>query len=400
MDIHSVVRFNLIMNFPRLKLGVTATALLFAAAVARPEPGAFVPSNPPEMKPLAGQHSPAHKTAALFQRGANLGNYLEIPKGQFWGVRITTNDFDRIKAEGFDHIRVPVGWQYYAGPGPDYKLEDDIFRRVDFVVTNTLARGLAVMINVHHFDAFTTDPAGRTDELIALWRQIAAHYAAAPDNLVFELLNEPHDAATTEIVCPIYAKLIAEIRQTNPKRTLVVSPGNWGGIKELKDLVLPAEDDNLLVTVHCYEPYRFTHQGANWGGPEVRGLRGIKFPGPPETPLVLDTNLSPAVQHWISNYNTLPTEKNPSSRAAFEPLLKMTRQWSDYYGRPVYVGEFGAYTRADPQSRANYYREFREALAEQKLGWAIWDWNSGFHYWDSRRDEPAPGMREALFGKE
>jgi hypothetical protein len=33
------------------------------------------------------------------------------------------------------------------------------------------------------------------------------------------------------------------------------------------------------------------------------------------------------------------------------------------------------------------------------MGWAIWDWKSGFNYWDEKAGRPLPGMREALFPK-
>jgi endoglucanase len=36
---------------------------------------------------------------------------------------------------------------------------------------------------------------------------------------------------------------------------------------------------------------------------------------------------------------------------------------------------------------------------ENKLGWAIWDWSAGFRYWDKAKNQPMPGMREALFAK-
>jgi endoglucanase len=383
------------MLFYRIILG-----WLLVASVARAQDGAFVPLNPAEMKPLTNHNSPAHRTAAHFMHGVNFGNYLEVPTGQDWGVRITTNDFDHVKAEGFDHVRVPTAWHQYAGPGPDFRLSDTIFGRVDFMVTNALARGLAVLVNIHGYDEFTSDPAKETEKFIALWRQIAAHYAAAPDTVVFELLNEPKDAATTTVLNPIYARVIAEIRKTNPRRTIVVAPGDWDNVKELKNLVLPGTEDNLMVTIHCYEPFYFTHQGASWAGPDVP-VRGIRFPGPPPTPLVPDSSLKlrESVRNWIDNYNKLPAEKNPSSALAFAGRMKLARQWADHYGRPVYVGEYGAYTRADAESRANFYKAFRRVLAEEKLGWAIWDWNAGFRYWDSGKQEPSPGMREALFGK-
>ena len=373
--------------------------LAFQNGVGRAVAGdAFVPSNPPEMKPLASRESPAYQAARLFMRGVNLGNYLEAPPGQNWGVTCSADEFARMRAEGFDHVRVPVGWQFYTGPAPDFKLSPEIFARADFVVTNALASHLAVIVNVHNFNDFMKEPAGQTDKFLAIWRQVAAHYANYPDTLAFELLNEPNGAATTKVMNPIYARAIAEIRQTNPHRTLFVEPGDWGNVDELKNLVLPP-DDNLIVSVHCYDPFYFTQQGATWEGPDPK-VTGIRFPGPPATPLVPDPSLklNPWVRDWIHNYNTLPEAKNPSSPIAFEGKIKLAHEWSDYYGRPVHMGEFGCYTKADPASRARFYSAFRHALDREKLGWAIWDWSANLRYWDKTNNCPMPGMREALFG--
>jgi endoglucanase len=374
--------------------------LTFQSGVGRAATGdSFAPSNPPEMKPLANRDSPAYQAARLFMHGVNLGNYLEAPPGRNWGVTFPAEEVAIMRAEGFDHVRVPIGWQHYTGPAPDFALAPEIFARVDFVVTNALAGHLAVMINIHHFDELDHDPAGSTEEFLAIWRQIAAHYRNFPNQLAFELDNEPHENAKTAVMNPIYARAIAEIRQTNPRRTLFVEPGNWGSIEELKNLVLPP-DDNLIVSVHCYDPMHFTHQGASWAGPDER-VTGIQFPGPPAKPLVPDPalKLSPQVRDWIQRYNTLPTEKNPSSPMAFEGKIKLAREWSDYYGRPVQLGEFGCYTRADPASRARFYAAFRQALDREHVGWTIWDWSAGFRYWDKPNNRPMPGMREALFGK-
>ena len=359
----------------------------------------FVPSNPPEMKRLTDGNSPAHQAAKWFRRGANLGNYLESPVGQSWGITVSADEFSIMKREGFDHVRVPARWSDYTGPGPDFTISPAFFARADFVVTNALAARLAVILNMHHFDAFTSDPDGQTDRFLAIWKQIAAHYANYTNRLVFELLNEPKDAATTVKINPIFARAIAEIRQTNPQRTIFVGPGKWNQIGELKNLILPA-DDNLIVTVHCYDPFYFTHQGATWAGPDPK-VTGIQFPGPPAQPLVPDPSLklNPWVVDWIHRYNTLPTAQNPSSPLAFTGELKLARAWSDYYGRPVHVGEFGCFTKADPESRARFYEAFRRACDENQLGWAIWDWSAGFRYWDKAKNQPAPGMREALFGK-
>lgn len=369
-----------------------------AAQTKSNDDAAFVPSNPPEMRRLSDFNSTAWQAAKMFMHGVNLGNYLEVPPGGHWSVTVGASEFQTMKEQGFDHVRIPVGWQYYAGPAPAYTLAPEIFSRVDFAVTNALAAHLAVIINIHDFNELDEDPQGTTAEFLKIWKQIAKHYEHFPNQLAFELDNEPHAQATTAVMNPIYARAIKEIRRTNRRRTVFVEPGDWGSITELKNLVLPP-DDNVIVSVHSYEPFMFTHQGATWAGPMPRQT-GIQFPGPPATPLTPDPslNLPKAALDWIHRYNTLPADENPCSPKAFTGRLRYAREWSDYYGRPIHLGEFGCFTTADPESRARLYAAYRHALAQDKIGWAIWDWSAGFRYWDKKRNCPMPGMREALFG--
>ncbi|HEY1422525.1 MAG TPA: cellulase family glycosylhydrolase, partial [Candidatus Acidoferrum sp.] len=145
-----------------------AGVLFWAFSTAAAENAAFEAANPPEMKRLTDTNSPAHRAAKLFLRGVNLADYLETPAGGFWGVKISADEFPIMKREGFDHVRVPIRWSDYTGPGPEFLLSTGIFARVDFVVTNALAAKLAVIVNMHHFDAFTTDPDGQTEKFLAI----------------------------------------------------------------------------------------------------------------------------------------------------------------------------------------------------------------------------------------
>ncbi len=369
--------------------GVPVTLSFFARAV--------FPADFTDMTRALSTNTPAHLAARKFMRGVNLGNYLEAPPGQDWGSHYTTNDFSNIRSQGFDHVRIPVGWNYYLGPAPGYTISNSIFARVDFMVTNALNRGLGVIINIHNWDGFGTDALSYTNQFYAIWRQIAAYYSNSPPSVAFELINEPNGpGSSTTILNPIYAEAIRQIRLTNPNRTVFVGPSQWNSISELGNLLLPDNDTNLIVTVHCYDPFYFTHQGATWPGPDT-ATRGLIFPGPPATPLVPAPGVSAWVTNWIADYNTLPAEGNPSSPLAFSSKLQLAGQWSAYYGRPVHVGEFGCYQVAEPVSRARFYTDFRSAADAQGLGWAMWDWNAGFHYWDPATGKPAPGLPVAMF---
>src|SRR5271157_3264061 len=249
---------------------------------------AIAQNDVPAMKRITDRHTPAHLAAKGFMRGVNIANDLEMVGG--WAVPHTVLDLEQMRAEGFDHIRLPVGWHHYTGPAPDFKLSDEIFARADYMVTNATALGLNVIINLHHFNEFTTDPAANTAWFLAIWRQVAAHYAQAPDGVAFELLNEPKDAATTVVINPIYAEALRHIRQTNPHRTIFIGPGKFNSPDELPNLRLPDDDHNLIVTLHCYDPMFFTHQGASWAGPDNK-VTGVVFPGPPKAPLQPDPSL-------------------------------------------------------------------------------------------------------------
>ncbi|HWY29681.1 MAG TPA: cellulase family glycosylhydrolase, partial [Candidatus Acidoferrum sp.] len=120
-----------------LSLLLIAGAMRAQTSAYAPE---FIPANPPGMKPLKEYDAPADRAARQFERGANLGDYLEVPPGGHgWGVTVSASEFTAMRREGFDHVRVPIGWHHYAGPAPDFRLDPVIFQRVDFVVTNALA---------------------------------------------------------------------------------------------------------------------------------------------------------------------------------------------------------------------------------------------------------------------
>jgi len=140
----------------------------------------------------------------------------------------------------------------------------------------------------------------------------------------------------------------------------------------------------------------FHASGRELGGADVK-VTGIQFPGPPAQPLVPDPalDLKPWVLDWIAKYNTLPTEKNPSSPLAFADKLKFVHAWSDYYGYPVHLGEFGAYVKADAKSRARFYSAMRHAAESEGLGWCIWDWSANFRFTNTRLMHP--GNRAVCF---
>jgi endoglucanase len=77
--------------------------------------------------------------------------------------------------------------------------------------------------------------------------------------------------------------------------------------------------------------------------------------------------------------------------------MEKVARWAAENNRPIHLGEFGAYEKADRASRVRFYTDMRRTAERLGFGWAIWDWKAGFKYWTG--EEPVEGMREALFAR-
>ncbi|RLT32193.1 MAG: glycoside hydrolase family 5 protein, partial [Chloroflexi bacterium] len=52
--------------------------------------------------------------------------------------------------------------------------------------------------------------------------------------------------------------------------------------------------------------------------------------------------------------------------------------WGKKNGRPIYLGEFGAYSRADMDSRARYTAFVARTAEELGMSWAYWEFGASF----------------------
>jgi endoglucanase len=284
-------------------------------------------------------------------RGINLGNALEAQAEGAWGITLKPEYFRMIKAAGFATVRLPVRWSAHAQSRAPYTIDVEFAERVDWAVDQALANNLNVVVNIHHYDEMNTHPDEHVSRLVALWEQIAARYKDRPPEVYFELLNEPRGNLTESIWNTIIPRLLAAVRKTNPTRPVIVGPGHWNAVEALKKLKLPVDDRNLIVTVHFYEPFEFTHQGAPW------------------------------VKH-SNNWNGRRWSGSGAERAAVRSSLLEAAAWAKERGRPVFLGEFGAYDAADMGSRLRWTGFVAREAEQLGFSWAYWDFGSRFGAYD------------------
>lgn len=326
----------------------------------------FTPSPVP---PATPESNDPFEQNRLLGRGVNLGNALEAPQEGAWGVVLEEEYFDLIAEAGFDSVRIPIRWSAHADDIAPYTIDPAFFERTDWAVEQALSRGLLVVINIHHYEEIMRDPEEHTERLLALWSQISERYQDYPNDLLFEILNEPSGSMRAAEWNPILVDALAVIRETNPERNVVIGAPSWNKINTLSQLELPEDDRHIIATFHYYDPFHFTHQGAEW---------------------VADSDA------WLG----MTWEGDVMQQRAIETAFNRAVRWGQENYRPLYLGEFGAYSKADMQSRALWTAYVARQAEERGISWAYWEFCSGFGVYDKGRGRWNDDLLEALIPSE
>jgi len=278
-------------------------------------------------------------------------------------ARMKDKHFKLIKEAGFDNVRIVIMPFKFSLNDSVFTIDPKFFTTLDWAVDQALKNNLMAIIDFHEHHAMQENPKGNKAKFLAMWQQIAEHYKNAPSNVLFELANEPN--MKPETWNDIQSSALNVLRKSNPDRTILIGTINGNQIMYLKELVLPENDRNIIVAIHYYMPIQFTHQGAPWSA-KNKDLSGIT---------------------WT---NTEQEEKDVN----FD--FDMAQEWSESYKRPLTLGEFGAYEKADMPSRVRWTNHIARAAEARKWSWSYWQFDSDFIVYDIDKDEWVTPILNAL----
>lgn len=229
--------------------------------------------------------------------GWNLGNTLDatgytgsepLSSETSWGNPKTTHAMiDRIKAAGFNTIRIPTTWYNHMGSAPNYTIDQEWLNRVDEIMNYAFDNDMYVILNMHHEDSWLIPTYEKQeqvkDQLTKAWSQIANRFNQYGDHLIFEAMNEPRPVGASnewsggsqenrEVINNYNLAVVNTIRSTggNNQSRFIMVPTLAASTTSVAvdDLIIPNNDKNVIVSLHMYSPYFFAmdkNGTADWG---------------------------------------------------------------------------------------------------------------------------------------
>ena len=209
-----------------------------------------------------------------FKKGINFGGWLSQCnyEKKHLDTFITENDFNTAASWGIDHIRVP--FDYNILENSDGSFNEEGFAYLTMAVNACKANGLNLILDLHKTAGFSFDYYGESESgffdseeyqerFYRLWEEMARRYGSFSDTVAFELLNEVTDAKFIDTWNGIVKVCIPRIRKIAPDILILVGSYHNNSADTVQFLDEPF-DENVIYNMHCYEPLKFTHQGAYW----------------------------------------------------------------------------------------------------------------------------------------
>lgn len=300
------------------------------------------------------------------KRGTNIAHWLSQSekRGSERASFFMQKDVQYIASAGFDHFRLPVDeeqlWE------ADGKRHADAFQLLDNALAWASKAGLRVVLDLHilrthHFNEgekpLWTKPEAQ-DKFIQLWSDLSSAVKKYPNSmLAYEFMNEPV-ADDPEQWNTLLARVADSIRSWEAERVLVIGSNRWQSANTFDQLKVPANDKNILLSFHFYEPFHLTHFKAAWT--PLKDFDGkVQYPGQ----IVLEGK---------NDY-----ERRVYNRDTLEKMMAKPIHLADSLGLPLYCGEFGVIDESPEASKLAWYRDMVAIFEKHHIGYANWNFKAG-----------------------
>lgn len=319
-------------------------------------------------------------------KGVNLSGWFWYGPEDAAGIRARFKDadFKQMRAKGLTFVRLAINLPEVMDDAAPDLLDAEGLALLDESIRRIHAADLAVIVDIHSTsleDSNVSNYSARLEnpeffkKFVAFWGSFAKHLTQFdPATTYLGLMNEPVFQDDPEQWPPLQAELVTAVRAAAPLHAIIVTGALWSNWETLTKLQ-PLADDNLIYDFHFYEPFPFTHQGATWTSPAVRGLRNVPYPSSPEAVKdLIAAQTDPEAREMLRKYGEEAWEAS-----SLRWFIEQPAMWAKKHNVRLICSEFGAYRDVVPHNyRVRWLKDMIAAFDEFGIGWAMWDFDGNF----------------------
>lgn len=323
---------------------------------------------------------------------------------EVWDPIVTLTQMQRIKAKGFNSVRIALHWdQYQPSAGPN-GVSNSRINALRNAVANAKAAGLYVVLSTIHGtgNGNCTGNNGRVPEwawvkdaqgnclgrLAAIQtnakdylQRIASEFANEPAVVAIDLANEvkPMNYEDNAALLKMYDKLIQYYREVDPHTSLMIESTGGDKLIPANDIVAHITDkSNIIYSYHDY-----------YGGP--RNANGTIISGCTATGYKTSGTICGNYTYENQNGYVYPSfaDKEAHLVANLNMLADSRLRW------PLYVGEYNS--AEGLVNSVQWRKDMVAAFKKHNVSRALWDfYNKGYAEWQG--NPPAEEMSATRWG--
>src|SRR5437016_1378609 len=139
-------------------------------------------------------------------RGVNIIGYDPIWRSWDKG-RLKEQHFRLLSEAGFNSVRIDLQVFNRLSATNNFQIPQHWFEVADWAVANARSNGLMAILDLQEFIPMGKDPEGNREKFLATWRQLSVHFRSRPEDVVFEILNEPNQKLTPALWNEYFAEV-------------------------------------------------------------------------------------------------------------------------------------------------------------------------------------------------
>ncbi len=281
-----------------------------------------------------------------------------------------TPKLNQIAQQGFKTIRLPVAFDLFVYPNSS-TLQPQLLTKLKEIYFTCYNLKLHLIIT-YHYGVFNENSIYNQEinHVSWIWKQVQQTFKGhGYEYLFFELYNEP--TMSTARWKQTAEKLISYIRGEDKDRIYIIGGTNYNGLNDLMDMG-KLNDDKLFYTFHFYEPYIFTHQGADWTSDKTY-MKGFPYPYKRrKMPVMSKEAIGTSVEKDYNKYYYEGTKQYINDR------MNQIANYCSKNNMLLICTEAGVIDIADKDSRSNYLKDISTSMYQYHIPLILWDYDQRF----------------------